>query len=181
MLHIRIWDDYMGRYQKESHVEIQSLWVLTHDVVGTHIELGTPIKDKNNKRVYEGDIVKAISGHEYKVIWDGLMFSLKRKKDKLPLLSTTQLEVVGNVNRTVRINKESNGDNSKSTNKRLGKGSKTSVGVKSRQVKSLKSSTKDEQSRSVRKRTPVKSTRKTVSNGNAIVRTRKARRLIKPK
>lgn len=129
-LEFRVWSDYWKKYATEAELYMDGLGDAvfeTEDGIPHHentdliIELSTGLKDKNGKKIWEGDIVK-LTGKVaknkstlYKVVWDNFLtgfdlISLERSKEDIGYLNEVEMEerykVIGNIHENKELLKE---------------------------------------------------------------------------
>lgn len=82
--------------------------IVMHEVIPSTICRGTGLKDKNDKLIWENDIVKDENGNLYKAFWQDNYYQFSWiciKSDKLPIgakwslwsIKSFEIEVVGNI------------------------------------------------------------------------------------
>lgn len=129
-LEFRVWSDYWKKYATEAELYMDGLGDAvfeTEDGIPHHentdliIELSTGLKDKNGKKIWEGDIVK-LTGKVaknkstlYKVVWDNFLtgfdlISLERSKEDIGYLNEVEMEerykVIGNIHENKELLEE---------------------------------------------------------------------------
>lgn len=129
-LEFRVWSDYWKKYATEAELymdgSVDAMFedddgVPHHENTDLIIELSTGLKDKNGKKIWEGNIVK-LTGKVaknkstlYKVVRDNFLtgfdlISLERSKEDIGYLNEVEMEerykVIGNIHENKELLEE---------------------------------------------------------------------------
>lgn len=108
----RVWDYQEKSYNKYPYwadIESGSVYrmgnCIDYELTNFCIQQFTGLMDKNNKSIYEGDIIQLNNGRKYSVVWDTFFFDLKDYDDytrenqfsAFYHLLPEEMEIIGNI------------------------------------------------------------------------------------
>ena len=108
----RVWvyqEKAYNKYPYWADVESGSVFrmgnCIDYELTNFCVQQLTGLKDKNNKSIYEGDIIQLTNGRKYPVVWDAFYFDLENydnytRENQFSAfcnLMPEEIEVIGNI------------------------------------------------------------------------------------